>query len=244
MAIDEGENTQRFEPLMISAGSKERGKLSDLALELAEKSAALRSGLPPSIATALADLVRAMNCYYSNLIEGHNTHPIDIERALQGDYSDDPKKRDLQLEAKAHIEVQQWIDNDGMTEPPTSPASIIEMHRRFCELLPKDLLFVEDPLTRKNIIQRDNYICQYCGKYSKDITIDHIVPKVKKGKDSWENLVSACVKCNLKKGNKLISQTNMKLLRKPCKPSYIYQLQKYVNKTNKSWKPYLFMDKN
>jgi Fic family protein len=151
MAIDEGENTQRFEPLMISAGSKERGKLSDLALELAEKSAALRSGLPPSIATALADLVRAMNCYYSNLIEGHNTHPIDIERALQGDYSDDPKKRDLQLEAKAHIEVQQWIDNDGMTEPPTSPASIIEMHRRFCELLPKDLLFVEDPLTRKNI---------------------------------------------------------------------------------------------
>ena len=100
------------------------------------------------------------------------------------------------------------------------------------------------PLTRKNIIQRDNCICQYCGKYFKDITIDHIVPKVKKGKDSWENLVSACVNCNLKKGNKLISQTNMKLLRKPCKPSYIYQLQKYVNNTNKSWKPYLFMDKN
>ena len=100
------------------------------------------------------------------------------------------------------------------------------------------------PLTRKNIIQRDNYICQYCGKYSKDITIDHIIPKVKKGKDSWENLVSACINCNLKKGNKLISQINMKLLRKPCKPSYIYQLQKHVNKTNHSWKPYLFMEKN
>ena len=100
------------------------------------------------------------------------------------------------------------------------------------------------PLTRKNIIERDNYTCQYCGKYSKNITIDHIIPKVRNGKDSWENLVSACIKCNLNKGNKLISQTNMKLLKKPGKPSYIYQLQTHANKGNKSWKPYLFMDKN
>ena len=99
-------------------------------------------------------------------------------------------------------------------------------------------------LTRKNIIQRDKYICQYCGKYAKNITIDHVIPKVKNGKDTWENLVSACVKCNLNKGNKLISQINMKLLKKPGKPSYIYQLQSHVNKANKSWKPYLFMDKN
>ena len=47
-----------------------------------------------------------MNCYYSNLIEGHDTHPIDIERALKNDYSQDAHKRDLQLEAKAHIAVQ------------------------------------------------------------------------------------------------------------------------------------------
>ncbi len=64
--------------------------------------------------TALAGLVRAMNCYYSNLIEGHDTHPIDIERALNDEYSADPKKRDLQLEAKAHIAVQQWIDEGGL----------------------------------------------------------------------------------------------------------------------------------
>ncbi|MBJ6612111.1 MAG: hypothetical protein JG718_17270 [Candidatus Thiothrix moscowensis] len=63
---------------------------------------------------ALSDLVRSMNCYYSNLIEGHDTQPIDIERALNEDYSTDPKKRDLQLEAKAHIAVQQWIDADGL----------------------------------------------------------------------------------------------------------------------------------
>ena len=64
--------------------------------------------------SALAGLVRSMNCYYSNLIEGHDTHPIDIERALKNDYSRDPKKRDLQLEAIAHIAVQRWIDEGGL----------------------------------------------------------------------------------------------------------------------------------
>ncbi len=147
MARDDGESIGLFEPLMVSEGSPQRAGLSDLALELAEKSAAFRSSLPESVAAALADLVRSMNCYYSNLIEGHNTHPIDIERALAGDYSADPKKRDLQLEAKAHITVQKWIDDGGLEESPTAPVSIIEIHRRFCELLPEDLLWVEYPQT-------------------------------------------------------------------------------------------------
>ena len=56
-----------------------------------------------------------MNCYYSNLIEGHNTHPVDIEYALNEDYSRDAKTRDLQLEARAHIAVQKWIDEGGLT---------------------------------------------------------------------------------------------------------------------------------
>lgn len=145
MIRDDGESIGLFEPLMVGEGAPRRAMLNDLALELAEKSAAFRSSLPESIAAALADLVRSMNCYYSNLIEGHNTHPIDIERALAGDYSADPKKRDLQLEAKAHITVQKWLDDGGIADAPTAPASIIEIHRRFCELLPEDLLFVEDP---------------------------------------------------------------------------------------------------
>ena len=81
-------------------------------------------------------LVRAMNCYYSNLIEGHDTHPIDIERALKNDYSNDPRKRDLQLEAKAHIEVQQWIDAGGLAGRPVSLAGIKEIHHRFCDIFP------------------------------------------------------------------------------------------------------------
>lgn len=151
MVKDDGESVGLFEPLMVSEGSPQRRVLNDLALELAEKSAAFRSSLPKSVAIALADLVRAMNCYYSNLIEGHNTHPIDIERALEDDYSTDPKKRDLQLEAKAHIIVQKWIDDGGMESAPTTPASIIEMHRRFYELLPDDLLWVEYPDTGERV---------------------------------------------------------------------------------------------
>lgn len=84
-----------------------------------------------------------MNCYYSSLIEGHDTHPIDIERALNEDYSTDAKKRDLQLEAKAHINVQQWIDNDGLKGRAMTVSGILEMHRRFCELLPTELLWVD-----------------------------------------------------------------------------------------------------
>ena len=112
-----------MEPLLIGESSRHRTALTDLALELAQKSAGFRRSLPESLLSSLADLVRAMNCYYSNLIEGHDTHPVDIERALKGDYSNDAKKRDLQLEAKAHIAVQQWIDGGGLTGRAPSPRS-------------------------------------------------------------------------------------------------------------------------
>lgn len=145
MAIrDDGETIGLFEPLMVSEGASRRAELNDLALELAEKSASFRSSLPASIASSLSDLIRSMNCYYSNLIEGHNTHPVDIERALAGDYSTDPEKRDLQIEAKAHIAVQKWIDDGGMSDAPTSPDMILAMHRRFCENLPPELLSVKN----------------------------------------------------------------------------------------------------
>lgn len=150
-ARDDGETIGLLEPLMVSEGSPKRSELTDLALDLATTSARFSSGLPESIADALAGLIRSTNCYYSNLIEGHNTHPIDIERALNDDYSVDPKKRDLQLEAKAHITVQKWIDGDGLGGRPTEPDMIREIHRRFCELLPSDLLFVEMPSTGEKI---------------------------------------------------------------------------------------------
>jgi Fic family protein len=150
-AKDRGETVSLMEPLLIAEGSRHRSALTDLALELAQKSAGFRRSLPESLLASLADLVRAMNCYYSNLIEGHDTHPIDIERALKGDYSTDDKKRDLQLEAKAHIAVQQWIDTGGLKGRAVAADSIREIHRRFCEALPEDLMWVEDPVTKERI---------------------------------------------------------------------------------------------
>ncbi|MDX5929274.1 MULTISPECIES: Fic family protein [Acidiphilium] len=140
-----------MESLLIGEGSRHRAALTDLALDLAQKSAGFRRSLPESLLASLADLVRSMNCYYSNLIEGHDTHPIDIERALKGDYSSDTTKRDLQLEAKAHITVQQWIDGGGVRGRATTADAIREIHERFCVLLPDDLLWVEHPTTKERI---------------------------------------------------------------------------------------------
>jgi len=149
--VDRGESIVLAEPLLAGTDSPRRGELTDLALELAQKSAGFRRSLPESLLSSLADLVRAMNCYYSNLIEGHYTHPVDIERALKNDYSADAKKRDLQLEARAHIAVQKWIDGGGMSGRTVASDAIREIHRRFCELLPEDLLWVEDPTTKKRV---------------------------------------------------------------------------------------------
>ena len=148
---DRGETTGLMEPLVLAQGSPHRPALSDLAIELATRSAGFRRSLSDGVVTALADLVRSMNCYYSNLIEGHDTHPVDIERALKKDYSADPEKRNLQLEAAAHVAVQKWIDADGLTVPATSSDAILEIHRRFCELLPAELLLVEHPTTKERI---------------------------------------------------------------------------------------------
>ncbi len=150
-AKDRGEPVSSMEPLRIGEGSRQRGGLTDLALDLAQKSSGLRRSLPKSLLASLADLVRAMNCYYSNLIEGHDTHPVDIERALKNDYSQDIRRRDLQLEAKAHIAVQKWIDGGGQKGRAVTSAGIREVHRRFCELLPEDLLWAEDPQTKERV---------------------------------------------------------------------------------------------
>jgi len=130
-AADRRELVTLMEPLLLSKSYRRRGLLTGLAFHLTQKSAGFRRSLPESLVTSLADLVRSMNCYYSNLIEGHDTHPIDIERALKNDYSHDTRKRDLQLEAKAHITVQKWIDGGALGGGRAlTPEGIREIHRR------------------------------------------------------------------------------------------------------------------
>ena len=151
-AVDRDESVSAMEPLLVAEGSSSRASLNDLTIDLAAASAGLRRSLPPDVVKALADLVRGMNCYYSNLIEGHDTHPVDIERALKNDYSKNPQKRDLQLEAKAHVSVQQWIDSGGLVSNAMSAEALCEIHRRFGELLPPELLKIRNTDTPETLI--------------------------------------------------------------------------------------------
>jgi Fic family protein len=148
---DRGEAPTAMEPLLLGAGAPRRQELSDKALELTALSAGFRRSLPPQVASALSDLVRSMNCYYSNLIEGHNTHPVDIERAMREDFNADPVKRNLQIEARAHVSVQEWIDRGALRGRAVTAAAQQEIHRRFCELLPDEMLVVTDPDTGRAV---------------------------------------------------------------------------------------------
>ncbi|WP_113236961.1 Fic family protein [Rhizobium sp. 2MFCol3.1] len=142
VADDDGESIGLFEPLLVSEGAKSRSKLNELAISLVEKSSALAASLPTPIAASLSDLVEVVDCYHSNLIEGHKTDPLDIDRVMRGDYSDDVETRDLQLEARAHIEVQQWISRQKNEATSFSFEFVREIHRRFCGGLPPSFLLV------------------------------------------------------------------------------------------------------
>jgi CRISPR/Cas system Type II protein with McrA/HNH and RuvC-like nuclease domain len=75
-------------------------------------------------------------------------------------------------------------------------------------------------VNRQRIFKRDDYQCGYCGS-QRDLTLDHILPRSRGGKNTWTNLVTCCSKCNLKKGNKTPDEANMKLKKKPYEPNFV-----------------------
>lgn len=120
----------------------------DLVAELSAKSAVLGEKLHPATAANLAALVRLMNSYYSNLIEGHNTQPRDIERAMAGEFFESGERRNLQLEALAHVKVQAEIDglaSRGSVLEPASNDFVKWLHRRFYAGSPEEFLAVDGP---------------------------------------------------------------------------------------------------
>jgi len=128
-------------------------ELENLTIEVVQKSSDLGGRLHPVSHQQLVEFLRITNSYYSNLIEGHNTHPIDIERALKKDYLDDPYKRLLQIESRAHIEVQKQIA-PRIFHPDTQICSadfICLMHRLFYERLPNELKMVKNEETGEEI---------------------------------------------------------------------------------------------
>ena len=146
------ETPARIEPCGIEEMVPE--ELMDLVLEIRSAAEALGRRLHPDSAAELRSMTRIMNAYYSNLIEGHNTRPRDIEAALAGQL-DHVENRPLAEEAVAHVSVQAWIDqrySEGQLPEPTSVEFIQELHLRFYEAMPEELRFTEHDGVRKEIV--------------------------------------------------------------------------------------------
>jgi Fic family protein len=138
------ETPYRIEPCLLDSIPLD---IADRIAELTAQAELLGARLHPRTAASLADLVRIMNCYYSNLIEGHNTKPRDIERALANDLEHDGSRRNLQIEARAHIRVQKMIDGlhaKGALPEPASIDFLCWMHREFYQDASDDMLWIEN----------------------------------------------------------------------------------------------------
>ena len=125
-------------------------ELQDRALEVIQKSAALGNRQHAVTLTALRELLRIINSYYSNLIEGHNTHPHDIVRAMQKEYDSEPANRNLQLESVAHIAVQREMEQTLREEAEINIAGrefLCSLHRAFYRQLPEEFRVVKNPET-------------------------------------------------------------------------------------------------
>jgi len=95
-------------------------------------------------------------------------------------------------------------------------------------------------LTRRNVLRRDLNRCQYCGSADK-LTLDHVLPRSRGGRDTWENLVTACMSCNNRKGNRTPEEAGMVLGRPPFRPSHVMFIRNIIGTLDDTWKPYLFL---
>ena len=120
-------------------------------------------------------------------------------------------RRATVLTLKGKAETLEENSNEQL-RPDLMLPTVIRL-RYFVRIPYRDL-----PLTRKNVLERDNNSCQYCGSTNRKLSIDHVLPKSRGGIDNWENVVTACLECNVKKGNKTPKEANMPLITKPYKP--------------------------
>lgn len=128
--------------------------LLDLAFQITKVSARTAGHVHPLVFVEAIELLRVINSYYSNLIEGHSTHPIDIERAMRADYSGDPAKRALQEESLAHVEVQRLMMARLQAEPEldvTSAEFLCWLHEQFYLRMPPEFRYVTYPQSGERI---------------------------------------------------------------------------------------------
>jgi 5-methylcytosine-specific restriction endonuclease McrA len=100
---------------------------------------------------------------------------------------------------------------------------------------------IQRKMTRIEIFKRDNFTCQYCGKVSHNLTLDHVIPRSRNGQHTWENVVSACVPCNRIKAGRTPEEAGMKLRKKPVapRPGGLFYLPSRVPEIRREWEKYL-----
>jgi len=129
--------------------------------------------------------------------------------------------------------ISDSLDHTIRTVSKTYPMPAVVRLKRYINLPYRGVV-----LTRHNIFKRDNFQCQYCGT-SKELTLDHLVPKAKGGRSTWNNLVTACKRCNAKKGNYSLEESGLKIKTKPFKPNYVLFLRDFSGYLCEEWMPYL-----
>ncbi len=141
----------------------------------------------------------------------------------------------LLMRGKADVIVEHSVSVKTVKGELNSPA-VVRMRYQVKRPLP------QLRLSRHAVLARDNFTCQYCGARGKDMTIDHVIPRWAGGPHTWDNLVACCRKCNLKKADKTPQQANMKLARKPKRPSFIpyLSLPQYLRAQGREeWRDFL-----
>jgi 5-methylcytosine-specific restriction endonuclease McrA len=129
------------------------------------------------------------------------------------------------------------VEHNGRVVYADMPLPSVIRLRHYVRVPYKDI-----PLTRRNILHRDGNSCQYCGYTGDDLTLDHVVPRSRGGGDSWENIVTACVRCNVKKGSRTPKESNMTLRINPHKPhsGLYFEVTKYIKSgVHKEWQKYV-----
>jgi 5-methylcytosine-specific restriction endonuclease McrA len=129
------------------------------------------------------------------------------------------------------------VEHNGRIIYADFPLPTVIRLRQYVRVPYKDI-----PLTRRNILHRDGHACQYCGDTGETLTLDHVIPRSRGGADTWENMVTACVYCNVRKGNRKPSEARMKLRKTPRKPysSLYFEVTKHLRSgSHQEWRKYV-----
>ena len=128
------------------------------------------------------------------------------------------------------------VEHNGKVIYPNFHIPTVIRLRRYVRIPYKEI-----PLTRRNLMYRDHYRCQYCNAKTIDLTIDHVIPRSRGGSDTWENVVACCQKCNVKKGDRTPKEAHMHLIKAPRTPfGHLYfEATRLATSVFPAWQKYI-----